>query len=54
MANVTGRFKCRSSDKEIPFAYVNDDYCDCIEDGSDEPGTNACLNGVFYCKFQKR
>lgn len=38
----------------IPFERLNDNYCDCIEDGSDEPETNACANGVFYCTFQKR
>lgn len=48
------KFKCFKSGKEIPFDRVNDNYCDCEEDGSDEPGTNACGNGVFYCKYQHR
>lgn len=41
-------FPCRDGSKVIPFSFVNDDYCDCF-DGSDEPGTSACANGVFYC-----
>jgi len=39
-------FNC--DQKSIPIAYVNDDYCDCL-DGTDEPGTSACVNGKFYC-----
>ncbi|XP_037777317.1 glucosidase 2 subunit beta-like isoform X2 [Penaeus monodon] len=44
----TRDFNCLDGSGTIPFAYVNDDYCDC-QDGSDEPGTSACPNGFFYC-----
>ncbi|CAK1543788.1 unnamed protein product [Leptosia nina] len=44
-------FKCRSSKQQIPFEYVNDDFCDC-DDGTDEPSTNACPSGIFYCDTQ--
>ena len=38
-----------NKDKKIPIKLVNDDYCDCIETGDDEPGTSACNHGRFYC-----
>lgn len=42
-------FVCLDGSMSIPFDHVNDDYCDC-RDGSDEPGTSACLNGQFACE----
>ncbi len=44
-----GLFTCIESGTEIPFDHVNDDYCDCPEDGSDEPSTGACPNFAFHC-----
>ncbi|KPM05814.1 glucosidase 2 subunit beta-like protein 1 [Sarcoptes scabiei] len=41
-------FQCFDGSASIPFLWVNDDYCDC-NDGSDEPGTSACSNGLFHC-----
>ncbi|XP_054725474.1 uncharacterized protein LOC129235560 [Anastrepha obliqua] len=52
--NFDGKFRCLDGSGELLFERVNDNYCDCISDGSDEPSTNACKNGRFYCKFQKR
>ncbi|XP_057309792.1 uncharacterized protein LOC130647823 isoform X1 [Hydractinia symbiolongicarpus] len=46
--DIQKHFQC-SDGTEIKMTAVNDDYCDCT-DGSDEPGTSACINGrlVFY------
>jgi len=41
-------FTCLDGSVTVPFALVNDDYCDC-RDGSDEPGTSACPTAKFYC-----
>lgn len=46
-----GEFKCKNSEQRIPYEQVNDDYCDC-DDGTDEPSTSACPNGVYYCYTQ--
>ncbi|XP_065339575.1 uncharacterized protein LOC135939229 isoform X2 [Cloeon dipterum] len=49
------KFKCIQSGLLIDYIKVNDDYCDCPRDGSDEPGTSACSeNGRFYCTFHQR
>lgn len=41
-AQESGSFECFDKSRTIPFNRVNDDYCDC-PDGSDEPGTAACV-----------
>lgn len=45
------KFTCIRSLEVIDFQKVNDNYCDCL-DGSDEPGTSACPNGLFFCANQ--
>ncbi|KAG0712401.1 Glucosidase 2 subunit beta [Chionoecetes opilio] len=45
----TVTFRCEKSGKLIAVEKLNDNYCDCPEDGSDEPRTNACANGNFVC-----
>ncbi|KEP64277.1 UNVERIFIED_CONTAM: hypothetical protein HHA_253400 [Hammondia hammondi] len=38
----TAFFKCPSSGLLIPWEMLNDNFCDCRDDGFDEPGTDAC------------
>ena len=52
--NEDNLFKCMSSNKMIPFEWINDNFCDCVLDGSDEPGTEACQNGRFYCSYSTK
>eukprot|EP00638_Chattonella_subsalsa_P014908 CAMPEP_0117832990 /NCGR_PEP_ID=MMETSP0949-20121206/10062_1 /TAXON_ID=44440 /ORGANISM="Chattonella subsalsa, Strain CCMP2191" /LENGTH=507 /DNA_ID=CAMNT_0005674581 /DNA_START=47 /DNA_END=1570 /DNA_ORIENTATION=+ len=47
-AQDLGIFSCKEGGKKIAWEKVNDNFCDCL-DGSDEPGTSACVYGTFYC-----
>lgn len=49
--NSQNTFLCFQSYEVIEYRKINDDYCDCL-DATDEPGTNACPNGIFFCKEQ--
>ncbi|KAJ3242021.1 hypothetical protein HDU81_008893 [Chytriomyces hyalinus] len=42
------QFACLDGSRSIDIKSLNDDYCDC-DDGSDESGTSACPDAVFYC-----
>jgi len=48
VADSQGRFWCLDSSLSMPWANVNDNYCDCA-DSSDEPSTSACPGGKFHC-----
>lgn len=50
--NNKGKILCVMDSVEIDVSKVNDDYCDCPADGMDEPGTNSCKNGRFFCNHQ--
>ncbi|TFY59433.1 hypothetical protein EVG20_g7791 [Dentipellis fragilis] len=39
---------CLDGSKQIPLKAVNNGYCDC-PDGTDEPGTGACLDSMQEC-----
>ena len=52
----SGTFECRSRGQLIRLnqRHFNDDYCDCEDDGKDEPGTSACSYileplGNYHC-----
>lgn len=47
-------FTCFSTNREIAWSKINDDFCDCPADGSDEPSTSACMNGRFFCTKSKK
>lgn len=44
---------CPTSGLKLTPEMINDNRCDCPEDGFDEPKTAACENGKFYCKNTK-
>ncbi|XP_072027532.1 uncharacterized protein [Amphiura filiformis] len=52
--DALGHFVCLDKSVSIQFSRVNDDFCDCLSDGSDEPATDACPNGRFYCETEEK
>ncbi|KAJ3250725.1 hypothetical protein HDU77_006415 [Chytriomyces hyalinus] len=46
--DAQAQFACLDGSRSIDIKSLNDDYCDC-DDGSDESGTSACPEAVFYC-----
>lgn len=50
--HVFERMTCQDG---VTIGYKNDDYCDCLDDGRDEPATSACSHvlvaqpHIFYC-----
>lgn len=42
------KFSCDGGSTIIDKTAINDNFCDC-KDGKDEPGTNACPDGLFHC-----
>ena len=41
--------KCKDGSKKINKSQLNDDFCDCPADGTDEPGLAYIL--VFWCYY---
>lgn len=48
-ADEDDKFTCLYDGEVIHIDKINDNYCDC-KDGTDEPGTDACPNGKFFCE----
>ncbi|KAL5715654.1 Glucosidase 2 subunit beta [Ranunculus cassubicifolius] len=42
--------KCKDGSNKFTQSQLNDDFCDCPNDGTDEPRTSACPRGKFYCR----
>jgi len=54
-SKIVYNFQCTSNPNQK--AVLNDNYCDCLDDGSDEPNTSACSHllvgkKVFSCDNQ--
>lgn len=49
--DASGLFKCLNSNQRISNKNLNDNFCDCV-DGTDEPGTSACMFSKFVCTYQ--